>query len=92
MVSKDAVPFHGGTSGSNPSRSAGESLTGVLHAYGRKRLGFAGSVSRSAREVQNLTFEKFPRARRFGFHFKAEKWTAITSPRGFYFTPAGHNI
>ena len=51
---------HGGTSGSNPSRSAGESLTGVLHAYGRKRLGFAGSVSRSAREVQNLTFEKFP--------------------------------
>ncbi len=26
MVSKDAVPFHGGTSGSNPSSSAGESV------------------------------------------------------------------
>ncbi len=27
MVSKDAVPFHGGTSGSNPSSSSGESET-----------------------------------------------------------------
>ena len=46
MVSKDAVPFHRGTSGSNPSSSAGESvLTGAFHGYRRKGPAFAGSVS-----------------------------------------------
>ncbi len=39
MTSKDAVSFHGGTSGSNPACSAGESNSRVNFATCRKDVG-----------------------------------------------------
>src|SRR5882762_846697 len=45
VVAKDAVPFHGGTSGSNPVCSASQSvLTGAFRGCRRKRPGFRRSV------------------------------------------------
>ena len=66
MVAKDAVPFHGGTSGSNPLRSSGESC-GNSEARpllcGRDAMGRAADMATSSLHLTSMECRDAPAER-----------------------------
>jgi hypothetical protein len=66
VVAKDAVPFHGGTSGSNPACSSGESGANLISRIRAKFPGvriIGASKGKGSRFVSSLSFSSDGRGR-----------------------------